>query len=242
MIIITLTTVKDMIDIHTHVLAYIDDGAKDLVESRQMIECLKNQDVNTAICTPHFDPRKNSMEDFVEKREKAIYAINDSSITLISASETLYDDLLYQYYDLDYICVNNTKYLLLELSYQGFKIDYYLESFHKLMNLFNIIPIIAHIERYNILWKNKNNIKKLKNLGCLMQLNAQTIIDKKRRKTGLDFIKKGFVDLIGSDCHNMSQRPPNLKEAFLIIEKEIGTSYSDLLQNNADLIIKGSEL
>lgn len=231
--------VQQMIDIHTHILPYIDDGAKDVAEAIKMTECLEQQQVHMAICTPHFNPTKNSIEDFARKREKALLAMDDSPITLISGSETLYHDMLYQFSDLDYLCIHNTKYLLLELPYKAHWSNYDFECIERLMNLFNIIPIIAHIERYNILWKNKKNIRQLMNLDCLMQVNANTIIDKKQRKAALHYIKNGFIDLIGSDCHNMSQRPPNIKDAFVIIEREIGILYCDLLHHNADSIIKG---
>lgn len=231
--------VEQMVDIHTHILPYIDDGAKDVAEAIKMTEYLELQEVDIAICTPHFDPTSNSIEEFVAKREKSFLAINKSRITLISGSETLYHDLLYQYIDLDRICINNTKYLLLEMPYKDRWSNYDLECIDKLMNLFNIIPIIAHIERYNTLWKNKKNIRQLMNLGCLMQVNANTIIDKKQRKTALHYIKIGLIDLVGSDCHNMSQRPPNIKDAFVIIERKIGSLYCDLLQHNAESIVKG---
>ena len=144
--------------------------------------------------------------------------------------------MLFQYSSLDHICIH-TKYLLLELPYQDQWSDY---DFVVLkINEFIYISIIAHIERYNALWKSKINIKKLLGLGCITQINADTIIDKKKRRTALHYIKSGLIDLIGSDCHTMSRRPPNLKDAFVIIEKEIGKSYCDRLQENANLIIRG---
>lgn len=231
--------VEAMIDVHTHILPYIDDGAKDVDEALRMTECLKSQSVKTAICTPHFDPTKDSIEEFVAKREKSFLAIKNSQVTLISGSETLYHHSLYHYSDLDEICINNTRYLLLELPYKTNWNDYDFECIEQVINLFHVIPIIAHIERYNFLWKHNKNIRQLLSLGCLMQINASTIIGKKQRKTALHYIKKGFIDLIGSDCHNMIQRPPNLKDAFVIIEKEIGISYCNLLQGNANSVIKG---
>jgi len=228
-----------MIDIHTHILPNIDDGAKDVAEALKMTEYLEEQGVETAVCTPHFDPTKISLEEFIGKREKAFLAIKDSKITLISGSETLYHDFLYQYSDLTPICINNSKYLLLELPYKEVISEYEFQSITKFMNLFNIIPVIAHIERYDCLWKNKKNIRRLMNLGCLIQVNANTIIDTKKRKRAVKYIKKGLIDLIGSDCHNMTKRPPNLKDAFVIIEEELGTSYCDLLNENADSIVNG---
>lgn len=228
-----------MIDIHTHILPYIDDGAKNIEEALIMTECLESQQIHAAVCTPHFDSAKISLEEFTAKREKAILTMNSSRITLISGSETLYRDMLYQYSDLDQLCIHNTRYLLLELPYKDHWGDLDVESIEKLMNLFQVIPVLAHIERYHFLWKSKQHIKQLINMGCVMQINANTIIDKKQRKTALHYIKKGYIDVVGSDCHNMFQRPPNLRDAFVIIEKEIGRDYCDRLQQNANLIIKG---
>lgn len=228
-----------MIDIHTHILPFMDDGARDLDEAIKMLESFKLQQVYTAICTPHFDPTKISIEEFVAKREKALLALKGSKITLISGSETCFHDLLYQYSELDPLCISNTKYLLLELPYQSQWSKHDFECIEKLINLFRIIPIIAHIERYNYLWKSKKNIKELMNLGCVIQINAYTIIDKKQRRKALRYIKKGLIDVIGSDCHNTYKRPPNLKEAFDIIEKKLGSFYCDILHQNTKSIIKG---
>lgn len=228
-----------MIDVHTHILPNMDDGATDAAEALKMADCMEKQQIHTVICTPHFDPTMYSIEEFAAKREKALFSMNDSRIAFISGSETQYHELLYQYSDLDLLCINNTKYLLLELAYQSHWSNHDFEGIERLMNLFHVIPMIAHIERYHFLWNNPQNIRKLIHLGCVMQLNAHTIIDKKQRKKALHYIKKGWIDVIGSDCHNMSQRPPNLKEAFVIIEKEIGSYYCDLLHQNANSIIKG---
>lgn len=237
-----LITVYRMIDIHTHILPHIDDGAEDAKEAKKMIDCMQMLQVRIAVCTPHFDPARNSMEKFVAKREKAFSYINNSAVVLLPGSETLYHDLLYQYSELDQICINNTRYLLLELPYSKHWSDRDLECIEKLMNVFRIIPVIAHMERYCFLWKNKKNIRKLINLGCVMQINAKAIIDSKLRKTALHYIEEGLTDVMGSDCHDMSQRYPNLKEAFDIIEREIGIYYCDLLQQNAASIINGKKI
>lgn len=237
-----LITVYRMIDIHTHVLPHIDDGAKDAKEALKMIDFMQLQQVRIAVCTPHFDPAKNSMEDFIAKRKKALSYINNSGVVLLPGSETMYHDLIYQYSEMDHICINNTNYLLLELPYVNHWGDRDLECIEKLMNVFRIIPVIAHMERYNYLWKNRKNIKRLINLGCVMQINTKAIIDSKLRKTALRYIKEGLADVIGSDCHDMSQRHPNLKEAFDIIEKEIGIFYCDLLRQNAGSIINGNKI
>lgn len=231
-----------MIDIHTHVLPYIDDGARDQKEALYMLKVLKRQGTETIVCTPHFDPGKIALKDFTIGRNKALLALEGSGIQLIPASETRYHDLLFYISDIDKLCINNTSYLLLELPYTEKRSGLETEGIRKLMKLYQITPILAHIERYKALWKNRKNIRHMISLGCVIQINADTVIDKSSRRTALNYIKGGLIDVVGSDCHSMLKRPPNLKDALDIIEKELGSYYSDLLCRNTELIIKGKML
>ncbi|ROR29250.1 protein-tyrosine phosphatase [Mobilisporobacter senegalensis] len=231
-----------MIDIHTHILPYIDDGAKDLTEAIKMTECLYLQQVTSAVCSPHFDPTRNTLEEFLNMRTKSFHLLKDSKIKLYVGSETMFHDFLFQYPDLSQLCINNTKYLLLEFPYDKHWEDHDFNMIEKLMGYYNIIPIIAHIERYRPLWNHKKQIKKLIDLGCVIQINTNTIIEKKNRRKALHYIKKDLIDVLGSDCHNMTYRPPIYTVAFDIIEQKLGKNYCSELQHKAECVIKGTEV
>lgn len=229
-----------MIDLHTHLLPYIDDGASDLETALQMTEALYTQNVRKAVCTPHFDPSGSSMEDFDKQRSFAIAKLEGARIQLIPASETTLHEYLFHYYDLSKLCIENTRYLLLELPYQK-KLDKKIfDNIKNLIDYYNIIPIIAHIERYHAI--KRKQMKTLIELGCMLQLNTGALLNKKTRKKALRYIKKKYIHVIGSDCHDMQRRPPSMSEAFELIEYKLGALYCEMLNYNAEGIVNGIEL
>jgi protein-tyrosine phosphatase len=233
-----ITKIK-MIDVHTHILPNIDDGARDLAEAIRMIEYLRIQNVTKVICTPHFDPTKTDLKEFIYKRSLAMKLLRNENIDLIAASETVFHEYLFHYPALTALCIEKTKYILLEFPYTekwDLKVYHLLE---KLINYYNVIPIIAHIERYCAIKKSARKVKRLKDMGCVIQLNTSSIIDKKRRIQAIRYLKYGYIDLLGSDCHNMNQRPPVMAEAFDIVIQKLGDKYSDKLKFNAECIVKG---
>lgn len=231
-----------IIDPHTHILPNIDDGAVSVAEALNMIESLSKQNVQKAVCTPHFDPTKMALQDFISKRSAAMALIKDSKITLISGSETLLHDYLFHYSDLSLLCIESTKYLLLELPYSKKWDDNVFDMIKKLIEYYNLIPIIAHIERYPMVKKHDKYIKKLIEMGCVIQLNTSSILEKNCSRRALRYIKNGLIDILASDCHNMIQRPPNIEVAFDLVIHKLGDKCLDKLKYNAECIINGIEL
>lgn len=229
-----------MIDLHTHILPGIDDGARDREESLLLIDNLYDQGIDAVVCTPHYYPFETALDDFVYKREKAMGYMGKVKTKLIPASETYLHEYLFNYNSLTPLTVGNTKYLLLELPFNKKWDDGIYEAIEKLIIYFNIIPIIAHIERYPA--AKKRNIKRLKGLGCIMQLNTSSLLDKKLRRRTLSLIKSGMIDVLGSDCHNMDKRPPKYSEAVEYIRKKLGSQYMDKFIKHAEMIIEGLDI
>lgn len=238
-----ITIIKnDMVDLHTHILPGIDDGAQTREEALNMTESLYVQRVSIAVCTPHFDPMKISLADFLSKREEAIRQMNPSRIKLISGSEVALNDYLFHYPDLSQLCIGTTKYILIELPFVKKWDQKLFDQIDHLSKYYNLTPIIAHVERYPAIKKSKKNLKRLIDTGCLLQLNTSSIINKKLWHQAADYIKQGYIDVISSDCHNMTSRPPVITEAYAIIKNKLGTEYYDKFIKNGESIIKGLEL
>ena len=231
-----------MIDLHTHILPAIDDGAHDTREALMMTESLAKQKVTLAVCTPHFDPSQSDLREFVAKRSYAMSLLRTSRLPLIPASETVLHEYLFHYPDLSKLCIYNTRYLLVELPF-GKKWDHKLfDTLDRLITYYDLIPIIAHIERYPAV-KNRNYlIKRLQKAGCIIQLNSSAILDEKTKRKAFYYLKKGYIDVLGSDCHNMKSRPPRIAEAVIQIEYKFGAKYCAELEYRADCIINGIEL
>lgn len=230
-----------MIDIHTHILPFIDDGACDLNEAYELIKLLDEQNVQTAVCTPHFNPTKVSLDEFFHKRDKSLSLLVESKINLIPASETALHPYLFHYPDIDGLCIKNTRYLLVELPFDKKWDNPVFDMLERLCSFYNVIPIIAHVERYPAIKNNVRIIEKLKESGCTIQLNTTSIIDKKNRKRVLHYIENGYIDVLGSDCHNIKTRYPIIRDALDIVNINLGAKYNSQLIENAHLIIDGKE-
>ena len=229
-----------MIDFHTHILPNIDDGASDLETALQMTEALYSQKIMIAVCTPHFDPSSTSLEDFIKQRAFALSKMGDSRIELIPASETMLHEYLFHYSDLSELCIENTNYLLLEMPLHKKWDPKIYENISRLIDYYNIIPIIAHIERYHAI--KRKQLKTLIKMGCMIQMNTATILNRKTRKRAFRYIKNEFISVIGSDCHDMLKRPPCMAKALELIEEKLGIPYCEKLEYHAECIIKGIEL
>jgi len=220
-----------MIDFHTHILPAVDDGAANRDEALTLIEALKREGVKTAVCTPHFDPSRTSLQDFIMHRNRAFQELSTACIRLVAASETLLHDYLFHYADLSPLCIENTEYLLLEMPFLRKWDDSVYTMLSNLISDYNVIPIIAHIERYPAA-KGRAIPGRLKAIGCLLQLNTSSLLDAGCRKRAIRLIKKGYIDLLGSDCHDKAVRPPVIIKALQLIEEQAGRDYIRQLEEN----------
>ena len=216
-----------MIEIHSHILPGIDDGARDVQEAKELLALLKNQGVSSVVMTPHFYPDHQRLDDFLEKRDKAFSALTSATdesegfgMELILASETLISDTLFAYENLDVLCIAGTGYLLLELPYSKEWGGSVFRFIDRLMARYALTPVIAHVERYEaVQHKPEKILDELVDLGCLLQMNIDSLIERGTRRHAMKLVKKGYIDLVGSDCHNLKSRPPRYPEFCSLAEK-----------------------
>lgn len=227
-----------MVDLHTHLLPHLDDGAASYEEALQLIKLLQKQGVEAAVCTSHFDPSQLTISEFDHKRAASLALFNGSGISLIAGSETLLHHYLFCYTDISQLCVQHTQYLLLELPDQRGQKREMLRQLEHLIKYYGVIPIIAHIERYRSVRRSRW-IKRLRNLGCIIQCNAEFIVHRKTRRRAFRYLKKGYIDVLASDCHNVNQRPPQIAEAYELVRDRFGEDFCIQLTDNSRQIIDG---
>jgi len=226
-----------MIDIHTHILYNIDDGAKCLENSIDLIQLEIENDVDTIILTPHFDPYYDSYEEFIEKRTDRYFNLVNQvkniseNIQLYMGSEVFYSQALLYYSTLKPLCFNK-KYMLIEFSpLQKFDKKFF-SDFEKIIKKFEVIPIIAHIEVYIQIRRRYRIIHSLRNIGCIIQVNADSVLDAPNDKFINKIFKRDLVDIVASDCHDKIKRPPRLKQAMDTVKKIYGEArYEKILVN-----------
>ena len=119
--------------------------------------------------------------------------------------------------DLESLCIGKSNYILIEMPFRDWQ-PVFIDEIEEMSTVLGLKVIIAHIERY--FNQNKKLVKRLlENPNLLIQCNAEFFIDKKTASKAIKFLKKGRIDLLGSDSHNLDDRRPNLAEALSIIEK-----------------------
>jgi protein-tyrosine phosphatase len=241
-------------DFHSHALFGIDDGAKDIEMSKKMLLTSKEMGVDCVLLTPHLHPRlQEDIDTFIEKRDTLYNELaKDSSLPkLVKACELQLTCDLTKFSGLDRLCIDNTKYILLEMPYTPWS-DRTIENAYRL-TLKGYIPIIAHDER-NIP-QNPELRNALYDLNVLIQVNASSFLPAShRRGKGLSVVtasykreiermmKLGLVHVIGTDMHNMTTRKPCMDEALKRIQQCYGSECVDYLMNNAERILAGETL
>ena len=231
-----------MIDFHSHILPYMDDGAEDVETSAKMLMLSKQQGVNTIVATPHFYIKKGTIEEFLKKREesfnklKAYIDENNLDVPeIVLGAEVAFSEEVLSC-DIEKLCIEGTDYVLLELPFSYFNQWIYDEIYNMSMRK-GVDFILAHIERYVGPKNDFTSVKPFFDLDMLIQVNADTFIDKHSKKIIQTLLKKYRIDLIGSDSHNLEKRVSNMDKAMKIIAKKYGENTLQRIMNKGKKIL-----
>jgi len=234
---------SNFIDLHTHILPCMDDGSPDLETSVEMLKQLKQQGVHTVILTPHFYTDRENLKDFLNRRAMSIQLLHPMTeqlgMTVLPACELYFTDYIFNNENISPLCIPNGKYILTELPFSCPFSDSTFDRISRLMGTLNVIPILAHIERYPRLMKDENCLERLLHMGCLTQINLDSLTSGfSLRKKLLNLIREGLVHVVGTDCHNLISRSPRYHDGIQIIEKALGREYVETLMNQSLQIIQ----
>ncbi len=227
---------QNAVDFHTHLLPAMDDGSASLEESIAILNALKEQGVSTVIATPHFYPEEESPRSFLRRREKAcaeLLTAYDPDIhpTVYLGAEVAYFSGIGRSRYMKDLSVCGTNVILVEMPFAEWS-DSVISEIYCLRETLGLIPVIAHIERY-IKRQKRGMLKKLCVNGALIQSNAGHFVDQKTSKKAVRSFCKGDIQLLGSDCHNMTTRVPNMQEALSAISNS--KDGNDMLMEMAEL-------
>ena len=216
-----------MIYWHSHILPEMDDGSRDVAESISMLEMLTSQGVLTVVATPHFYANDESVEQFLERREQSFgilqKALPENAPQIILGAEVRYYAGISHMENLKSLRIQGTKLLLLEMPMATWT-EYMIRELIELASQRGIRLVLAHIERYIPLQKRETWIRLARN-GIIMQVNASYFISLASRRKAISRLVDGDVQLLGTDCHNMTNRPPKMGQATDFIRKKLGDDY-----------------
>ena len=223
------------VDIHSHLLPGIDDGAKNIEDSISLISKMYSYGIKNFITTPHVlgDVYPNSTQVILEKLVEVKKALSDNGytdITINAAAEYMMDEQFVARLEKDDILTLKDNMILVEMSYFNAPINLYEILFE--IQLKGYKPVLAHPERYNFYHNDFQNYYKLKKAGCLFQLNLLSLTEQygtSVKKTAERLIKENLYDFVGTDTHH--------KNHLRLLEK-IGTKKTknkilNLVENNS---------
>lgn len=208
-----------MIDIHSHILPEIDDGAKDISESLALLRLAQEDGITHLVATPHmhFGRFDNSAELIKQQFDifRSIVAKADINIKLAVAAEVRLDleiMPLVKQQKLPFIGqINGVNYVLLELPHSHMPVGF--ENFIRWLVKQNIVPVIPHPERNRDIQKNVAYLTQLKKLGCELQLTAASVIGHfgvQAQQLSEYILAHRLADYVASDMHSVKRRPPML--------------------------------
>jgi len=198
----------DYTDMHNHILPGIDDGAKNLDESVSLIQRMRGYGIKKIICTPHIMEGvwENTPEIINQKLHELKIHLNKLDITDISiavAAEYMIDGNFNNLLKSKKLLTLDGSKILIELPYFNVPIKLYEILFN--IQIAGYKPILAHPERYVYLHTNYAEFQKLKDVGCLFQLNLlslSTYYGTQVQAIALKLLKDNLIDGVASDVHN----------------------------------------
>lgn len=231
-----------MTDIHSHILPEIDDGSKSIEESLALLRMEKEQGIDTVIATPHFYARYDSPARFLERRMEAAEKLRSamegqSGLPEVKiGAEVHYFPGISESDQVSALTIDGKRCILIEMPPSPWTPKMYRE----LEGLYirqNLLPIVAHVDRYISPLRTHGIPQQLAELPVLVQANADFFLKRSTAAMARKMLKAGQIHLLGSDCHNLSSRKPNMGDAVTLIRKKLGQDVLDRINVNEQMLL-----
>lgn len=222
------TVAGKIVDLHSHVLPGMDDGARNTEESLAMLSAAYGQGIRSMVASSHFYGDRESPEEFLRRREASVRRLVDGGYSPDKGYPALYLGAEVAYFSgmsrspwLPSLCIGGGKGILIEMPFERWS-EGVISEVLAIREALGLRPVIAHIERY-LGYQKRATLGRLIEGGVLIQSNAEYFIEKKTSKKALKLLLQGGIHLLGSDAHGLTERVPNLGEGIgRILEHKYG--------------------
>ena len=230
-----------IIDAHSHILPQMDDGSRTVEESVAMLQLEQEQGVPCVLATPHFYADTDTPERFLERRRRA-EAMLRQELSRRSGlpdfrvgAEVHYFAGISSCDALQDLTVEGTKFLLLEMPWADWTESMY-QEISWIYTRQGLVPILAHLDRYLHPFRTRCMLQRIAETPALVQVNAEFFLHRRTSGLALKLLRKQKLHFLGSECHNMQSRRPNLGLALARIQEKQGSeSISWLAEQSAML-------
>jgi len=211
-----------IVDYHTHCLPGMDDGAKNVEISVELLKLLKQQGVVKVVATPHFTRGDEDVPSFLERRAVAYRKLEEHPSfgelpPIMLGAEVLVQPGLSST-DLRPLCIGDTNMLLLEPPFAPLR-SWVIEEIQNIVYSCKVVPVLAHVERYYEFYSKEHYDTLFSLDDCILQINADAFLKNNTMRFVKSLAKSGYEILVGSDCHNLEKRAPHFDFARKNLEK-----------------------
>lgn len=233
-----------MIDIHSHILPAVDDGAVNMEQTKNMLRIAFEEGIRTIIATPHYavgciNPTKDELEEKLKLVREEALKINET-LTLYLGNEVFYsEEVIRDLRNNKALTLAGTRYVLVRfpkaVSYKEMK-----TGLHRLL-IYGYLPILSHMEYYPCLFLNYESIEELIRLGVYMQMNSSSIIGpmmSKQVKYCKKLLEYQIIHMIASDSHSDHERRPKMKAEYQYMKRKYGELADRLFSTNLQTLLK----
>lgn len=218
---------KTVVDFHSHVLPGIDDGSRSLEESIAMLRMEAEQGIRHVIATPHFYAHNDAPERFLARRQEAEARLREEMAKHPGLPELSVGAEVYFFRGisdseiLSQLTIGGKRCILIEMGESPWSESAYREL-AAIREKQGLIPIVAHVDRYIGPFRTYGIPERLTQLPVIVQANASFFLRRSTASMAIRMLRSGRIHLLGSDCHNMTSRMPNLGDALAVIQKRLG--------------------
>ena len=214
----------------------MDDGSDGVDTSLAMLRREAEQGVTAVCATSHYYAKHSSIPAFCERRAEALErltgVLTDGLPQVLPAAEVAYFPRMEEQ-DLTPLCIQGNRTLMLEMPFADWT-SLQAEAVEALVLDCGYQVVLVHPERFCFSKSNRHQLEKLAELPIGLQINAGSLLRWGTRRLALDLLQLAHWPLLGSDCHNLTSRPPNLKEGRKVVMQKLGEAFLDQMDRNAE--------
>lgn len=238
-----------MIDMHSHILPSIDDGAKNIDETYTLIKEAKKAGFEAIVATSHYmegyyELEEEERKQYIERISKQLQE-NKIDIKIYLANEMYFSENIPELIECKKAStINGSKYVLFELPMNAKPLNIY-DVIYKIRQN-KLIPILAHPERYLFVQQKPELINELIDEGVLMQANYGSVIGQYGKRAEVivkKFLKNNMIHFLGTDVHRINAIYPKIPQILNVLDKLIGKENVEKLTNeNPKLVLENKEI
>lgn len=237
-----------MIDMHTHILPGVDDGAQNMEEAEALARAAAAEGITDIIATPHHADGKywNPSNEVAEHVRLLNERLKEAGIAIrIHAGQEIrvHKELLANLEKRELTALAGTSYVLLEMP--SGEIPKQMGDLIYELNLLNLRPVIAHPERNAGVTRAAEKLRELLDIGAYAQVTTHSLLGGFGRgveRAAWSLCRQGLIHLVSSDAHHLNWRGFRLKEAYDQIADRLGPNQTAYYKGNAFRLLSDEEL